>query len=299
MHAVVGLHAQAAAAKGIRLAWESEGTLPLRVSGDSTRIGQVLNNLLSNAIKFTASGGVLVKVAHEPHPEDPAYLVRLRFSIADTGPGIPAEKLAHIFTPFSQADASITRKFGGTGLGLTIANDLAELMGGGLAVESELGRGSIFHFRAVLTQVEAQEAQATDEPALAETQGRGACILLVEDTPVNQVLGRAILEKQGFQVVLAEDGQLAVAAARGRAFDAILMDMQMPNMDGLEATRLIREGERASGRAAVPIIAMTANAMESDRIRCMEAGMDAFLAKPFRRQEIMAVLGRFLSSSVH
>jgi signal transduction histidine kinase/CheY-like chemotaxis protein/HAMP domain-containing protein len=299
MNAVIGLHAQASDAKGIRLAWESAGTLPLRVAGDSTRIGQVLNNLLSNAIKFTASGGVLVKVANEARPEDPAYLIRLHFSVSDTGPGIPEEKLAHIFSPFAQADASITRKFGGTGLGLTIAKELAELMGGGLSVESGLGRGSTFHFRAVLTQVEAKEAQPTGEPPVAETSGHGVCVLLVEDTPVNQVLGRAILEKQGFQVVLAEDGRLAVDAALRRTFDIILMDMQMPNMDGLEATRLIREEERASGRVAVPIIAMTANAMDSDRDRCMEAGMDAFLAKPFRRQEIMAVLGRFLSSAVH
>jgi CheY-like chemotaxis protein len=151
----------------------------------------------------------------------------------------------------------------------------------------------------VLTQAEVKEAPSTREPAEAETLGHGVGILLVEDTPVNQVLGRAILEKQGFEVVLAEDGQRAVEAAGGRTFDIILMDMQMPNMDGLEATRLIRQEERASGRMPVPIIAMTANAMESDRARCMEAGMDAFLAKPFRRQEIMAVLGRFLRSSIH
>jgi signal transduction histidine kinase/ActR/RegA family two-component response regulator len=299
MSGVIGLHAQASDAKGIRLAWESEGTLPLRVVGDSVRIGQVLNNLVSNAIKFTASGGVLVKVANEACPEDPPYLVRLRFSVSDTGSGIPEEKLDHIFSAFAQADASITRKFGGTGLGLTIASELAELMGGGLAVESQLGQGSTFYFRAVLTQVQSTEAQPVRELPATETSGLGACVLLVEDTPVNQVLGRTLLEKQGFQVVLAEDGVQAVEAAARRPFDIILMDMQMPNMDGLEATRIIRETERRSGRLPVPIIAMTANAMESDRARCMEAGMDAFLAKPFRRQEVMAVLGRFLRSARH
>jgi len=299
MNGVIGLHAQAADAKGIRIAWESEGTLPLRVVGDSVRMGQVLNNLVSNAIKFTTQGGILVQVANESTPEDPSYLVRLRFSVSDTGSGIPTEKLDHIFSAFAQADASITRKFGGTGLGLTIASELAELMGGGLAVESRLGQGSTFHFRAVLTQVEFSEAKPEGEVPPVETSGLGAWVLLVEDTPVNQVLGRTLLTKQGFQVEVAEDGLQAVEAVARKPFDIILMDMQMPNMDGLEATRLIREAERSSGRMPVPIIAMTANAMESDRMRCMEAGMDAFLAKPFRRQEVMAVLGRFLRSPVH
>jgi len=298
MDGVIGLHRKSVEARGISLRWEPEGELPLRMTGDSVRLGQVLNNLVSNAIKFTSQGSVLVKVTQEPSQSgDPNDRLRLRFSVVDTGPGIPGDKLSHIFSPFAQADASITRKFGGTGLGLAIANQLAELMGGGLSVESELGQGSTFHFRTTLRRVTIQEVPEDSETSKVERHGLEGCVLLVEDTPVNQILGRTLLEKQGFKVVLAEDGLCAVEAASRQAFDIILMDMQMPNMDGLEATRRIRELEHAEGREPVPIIALTANAMESDRVRCMEAGMDGFLAKPFRGKDVMAVMGRFLQSA--
>jgi len=292
---VVGLHTRTAEAKGITLEWQVAGALPERVLGDSVRLGQVLTNLVSNAVKFTTQGGVVVKAAQEPlQPDDPQERVRLWFSVADTGAGIPEDKLSHIFSPFAQADASITRKYGGTGLGLAIAKQLAELMGGDLWVESQLGQGSSFQFRVVLMSVEPGEPQLPQEAPVIGTSGQGASVLLVEDTPVNQVLGRTLLEKQGFQVVLAEDGLKALAALSRQTFDIILMDMQMPNLDGLETTRRIRERERAEGRDPVPIIALTANAMESDRTHCMQAGMDGFLAKPFRRNDVMAVVGRFL-----
>ncbi|WLT33189.1 response regulator [Geothrix sp. PMB-07] len=292
---VLGLQARSAEAKGISLDWEAIGPLPVRVLGDSVRLGQVLNNLISNAIKFTSQGGVRVAASQEPRlPGDPADRARLVFSVVDSGLGIPEDKLSHIFSPFAQADASITRKYGGTGLGLAIAKQLADLMGGSLQVQSELGRGSTFHFRAVLQILAAEAPRPISEAPVTGTSGLGACVLLVEDTPVNQVLGRTLLEKQGFQVVLAEDGLEALAVFRRQPFDIILMDMQMPNMDGLEATMRIRDLERSEGRDPVPIIALTANAMESDRNRCMRAGMDGFLAKPFRRNDVMAVLGRFL-----
>ena len=292
---LVHLHTRQAKPKGVGLAWSAEPGVPLRVMGDSVRLGQVLSNLISNAVKFTAQGSVTVRLVLVPaEAGDPADQVRLHVAVQDTGPGIASDQLEQIFTPFTQADASITRRFGGTGLGLNIASRLVRLMGGGLRVESVLGQGSTFHFQTLLRRCEgAEEGEVGADPGQA-SRGEGAHVLLVEDTPVNQVLGRTLLEKSGYRVTLAKDGVEAVAAVEQSTFDVILMDMQMPNMDGLEATQRIRAHEDQRERDRVPIIALTANAMESDRLRCLEAGMDGFLAKPFRKDDVIAVLGRFL-----
>ena len=294
LDSLVHLHTRQAKPKGVDLSWSAEPGVPQRVMGDSVRLGQVLSNLISNAVKFTAQGSVTVHLALAPaEAGDPPGQVRLQIAVRDTGPGIASDRLEQIFTPFTQADASITRRFGGTGLGLNIASHLARLMGGGLRVESVLGQGSTFRFQTLLLRSEgSEEGEAGVEPQAG--RGGGAHVLLVEDTPVNQVLGRTLLEKSGYRVTLAKDGVEAVAAVEQGLFDVILMDMQMPNMDGLEATRRIRAHEDQRERDRVPIIALTANAMESDRLRCMEAGMDGFLAKPFRKDDVIAVLGRFL-----
>ena len=214
--------------------------------------------------------------------------------VTDSGVGIAAEKRSLIFEAFSQADASTTRQFGGTGLGLTICARLVELMGGRIWVESELGQGSSFHFTLTLGCPQAAPAALpASAPAAAQVGAsqRQLTVLLVEDHPVNQLLASTLLKKWGHEVVLAENGRVAVDLFPTRDWDIVLMDMQMPVMGGLEATRLIRAGEDP-GRHT-PIIAMTANAMEADRQACVDAGMDEHLAKPFKSAALQELLQRF------
>ncbi len=292
---VAGPMAELARQKGLAFLLETRPPCPVRVIGDSVRLRQVLNNLVANAIKFTHSGSVAVGV--EPVPAAPGE-VRIGFSVQDTGIGIPESKFEEIFSPFAQADTSTTRRFGGTGLGLAIADRLVQLMGGRLAVASQVGQGSRFSFTVLF-----REAQPADAPPPRETPARpgvdhrGVRVLLVEDTPVNQALGRAMLSKAGCTVTLAQDGLVALDCVASGTFDVILMDMQMPRMDGLEATRRIREREAEQGRTRTPIVALTANALASDRERCIEAGMDAFLAKPFQVDEVVRMVGRLARPS--
>jgi signal transduction histidine kinase/CheY-like chemotaxis protein len=286
---VAGPLAELARQKGLGLEARLEPGLPALVVGDSHRLRQVLNNILSNAIKFTQEGEVLLGAAPEPAA---AGALLVRFTIRDTGIGIPEAMHQEIFSPFSQADSSTTRRFGGTGLGLAIAHRLVELMGGHLELRSRVGEGSSFSF----TTRFGVPAEVKPPPPAAAEAGPGLAIgaihvLLVEDTPVNQVLGRSILVKAGYQVTLARDGVEALEQFQTGGFDLVLMDMQMPRMDGLEATRRIRALEPTGLR--IPIIALTANALESDRQRCLQAGMDAFLAKPFKMEEVIELVGRF------
>ncbi len=215
--------------------------------------------------------------------------VALRFSVTDTGIGIPREKLDSIFDSFRQADGSTTRKYGGTGLGLAISARLVELMGGRLAVESEPGRGSTFHFTLPMPVVRLDAAAAAEPRPNRIPQpfsaARPLSILMAEDNVVNQKVALRILQKQGHRVVLATTGCEALEKAAERAFDLILMDVQMPGMDGLTATSAIRERELATGRH-VPILAMTAHAMKGDRERCLAAGMDGYVSKPVRPREL-------------
>lgn len=274
--------------KGLELTSEVLPEVPATLAGDPTRLRQVLLNLSDNAVKFTHAGGVGIRVSVESaSPEE----VALHFAVSDTGIGIPADKQAVIFEDFRQADGSTTRKYGGTGLGLSICKRLVELMGGRIWVESEPGRGSTFHFTACFRRPSAKSAeaapaeQAVPAPAEKTTLATPLRILLAEDNAVNEKMATRLLGKLGHQVRVARTGREAVELSAQQPFDVILMDVQMPEMDGLEATRRIRERERSSG-AHTPILAMTAFAMPGDRGRCLAAGMDGYLSKPFRPAEL-------------
>jgi PAS domain S-box-containing protein len=267
-----------ASAGGVLFESEVDAAVPDQVIGDPMRIGQVMRNLVGNAIKFTSQGKVSVSV----HAESvQGSSVTLSFSVADTGIGIPHEMHRLIFEPFTQADGSTTRKYGGTGLGLSISAGLVELMGGKIWVESDPGKGSTFHFT---TRLELPAARPADEMVPESRNGQDAPkrkmrILLAEDNSVNQRLAVRLLEREGHSVTIAASGQEAVDLFELRPFDLILMDVQMPGLSGLQATACIRDKERASG-GHVPIAAMTAQAAESDRMRCLESGMDAYVTKP-------------------
>jgi signal transduction histidine kinase/ActR/RegA family two-component response regulator len=280
--------------KGVALECRVAAGVPDALVGDPVRTRQVLTNLIGNAIKFTDRGEVVVTVVRE-HAEGDAVV--LHFAVRDTGIGIPADKQAHIFEPFAQADGSTTRRYGGTGLGLSISRELAQRQGGRVWVESEEGRGSTFHFTARFAVATGTESRPAVEPPVAVSapgpgrDPRPLRVLLAEDNPVNRRIAIAMLERRGWVVVVAEDGAQAVAAVEREAFDVVLMDVQMPNLDGFEATAVIRRREAATGEH-VPIVALTAHALLEDEDRCLAAGMDAFLSKPLRAHDLTAMVER-------
>jgi signal transduction histidine kinase len=253
--------------------------LPTTVIGDVTRLRQVLLNLIANAIKFTGEGSVSVTV--EADKPDPQGRVTLYFAISDTGIGIPGDKLHRLFEAFSQVDSSTTREYGGTGLGLVISQRLSEAMGGGIHVESEPGKGSTFHVRISVKAA----TDETDTPSRVRPSDRQAAsraplrLLLADDNLINQRVGVALLRQLGYTADVVANGAEVLEALQSRAYDVILLDVQMPVMDGYEASRRIREtwGDKA---LRPRLVAMTANARPVDRERCFEAGMDDFLAKP-------------------
>jgi PAS domain S-box-containing protein len=263
-----------------------EDGVPDHFIGDPLRISQVLRNLAGNAVKFTNEGKVSVRVRVESVA---GSKVTLCFSVADTGIGVPPDKHRLIFEPFTQADGSTTRKYGGTGLGLSICSGLVELMEGRIWVESEMGHGSTFHFTLTLELPTRAEAS---EPWKASAKGnrkRSLRVLVAEDNSVNQRLAARLLEREGHSVTIAGSGQEAVDLFDRHDFDLILMDVQMPGLDGLQATARIRDKERGSGYR-IPIVAMTAQAAESDRLRCIESGMDAYVTKPVHVPELMKMI---------
>jgi signal transduction histidine kinase/ActR/RegA family two-component response regulator len=283
--------------KALQFTLDVDPSVPDALVGDQGRLRQVLINLVANAIKFTRQGSVTVSVSAEAQDDEQAVV---HFAIADTGIGIAPEKQALIFEPFRQADGSTTREFGGTGLGLAICQTLVEVFGGRLWVESSPA-GSTFHFTAPLAKGAAVPVEpVVERPATQEQSRAHLQVLLAEDNRVNQMLAKRLLERWGYTVVLAETGAQAVAAHAKQKFDIILMDVQMPEMNGFEATAAIRSAERAS-KDRTPIVAMTANAMKGDRERCLAEGMDDYISKPIDRTILFDMIERLTSrtSPVH
>jgi two-component system CheB/CheR fusion protein len=281
--------------KGLRLVHEVDPRVPRRVRGDRGRLGQVLVNVLGNALKFTEKGGVSLSVSPTDACPAPSAMpdgkVRLLFSVADTGIGIPADRLSLIFESFSQAHASHHAKYGGTGLGLTIARQLVGLMGGQIWAESEPGVGSTFRFTLELSDASElrSAAEGGPQPAAARCV-KPLRILLAEDNPVNQLLAQELLRRDGHDVVTAGDGRQALEALGRERFDVVLMDVQMPEMDGLEAARAIRGGLVPGVPRDIPIVALTAHALHGDRERFLEAGMDDYVSKPIDVEEVYRIL---------
>jgi signal transduction histidine kinase/ActR/RegA family two-component response regulator len=269
------------------LGWkvELDSNCPPMVNGDPTRLRQVIFNLIGNAIKFTSKGGVNLQLKWHAETEE------LEASVADTGIGISKDRQASIFEAFVQADVTTTREFGGTGLGLSISRRLVHAMGGELQLESQPGTGSTFFFRIPAARAEVV-APTVEQSENRSSRVWNAQVLLVEDNGVNAKVAMHTLGKHGLTVQWAKNGVEALAEVEAQDFDLILMDCQMPEMDGFEATRQIRQ--MPPQKAAIPIIALTAGAMNEDRKRCFEAGMDAYLSKPFRRDAFECVLARFL-----
>jgi signal transduction histidine kinase/CheY-like chemotaxis protein len=322
-----------ALAKGVELVVSISPDLPSRVSGDGSRLRQVLMNLVSNAVKFTAIGSVTVQLRAASDTDRD----RVRFEVTDTGIGVDPDQLERMFEPFTQADVSTTRVYGGNGLGLAIAKELVELMNGTIGATSELGSGSTFWFEVELAPATpaaqetppaapAQVATGTTMPTNAKSAGsdggreptpgggrdrpqqppqapllleqlgsdpEAPLVLVVEDSPVNRLVAGRVLEHAGFRADLVDDAREALRALDAKSYDAVLMDCQMPGMDGYEATRELRPRERSTGRHT-PVIAMTAHAMTGDRERCLESGMDDYLAKPVRSQVLVEVLQRWI-----
>jgi PAS domain S-box-containing protein len=274
--------------KGLPVRVELDPGLPAALLGDEARLRQILLNLLNNAVKFTREGSVTVRLVHGG--TTPAGEV-ITVQVEDTGIGIPAEKQQRLFKRFSQVDGSIRREFGGTGLGLAISRQLVELMGGTIGVASTPGRGSVFMFTVTLPRADewALHANAAVAAAPAPCPAR---ILLAEDLDINQELARSVLEAVGHQVDVVADGTEAIVAVQARPYDVVLMDVQMPNLDGLAATRLIRALDHPA--RDVPIIAMTANVLPQQVSACRQAGMTDHVGKPFKRDELYAAIDRAL-----
>ena len=285
---IMGARAQE---NGLRLRVESD-SFPANLQGDATRLQQAVLNYVSNAIKFTKEGCITLRAIKQEEADEG---VRMRLEVEDTGIGIAPDILPRLFRPFEQADNSTTRRYGGTGLGLVITRRLAELMGGEVGARSTPGVGSTFWFTVVLQKKERRDESAsmavTDAETLIRQRYQGLRILVVDDEPVNLEVARFLLEDAGLVVDTAEDGFEAIARAKGAAYALILMDVQMPKLNGLEATRQIRE---LLACRDTPILAMTAIAFAEDRNRFLEAGMNDCLIKPFDPNDLFSALIRHL-----
>ena len=285
-----GLLAMQAAEKHLRLSVAIDPSTPRTIMGDVVRLRQILVNLLGNAVKFTDRGEVSVAVSAHPCGDG---RFEIRFVVRDTGPGIPAEHQARIFDSFNQVDASISRKYGGTGLGLSISKSLAEQMGGAMGLESVLGKGSTFHFTIQAVAVAQDSLAPTHRMGLAEVRAGDLPqmrMMVVDDNAVNRKLLAMTLERLGIRAALATNGAEALENLSHTSYDVILMDVQMPVMDGLEATRRIRRDYPSNAQPR--IVAMTAGAFPEDRAHCLEAGMDDYLSKPVSIDDLVQTLRR-------
>ena len=280
--------------KGLLLRCDIAADVPDNLEGDKNRLLQVMLNLVGNGLKFTRQGVVLVRVGMQRSLAE--NRVELLFEVLDTGVGIESEKQESIFEAFVQADSSHSRQFGGTGLGLSISRNFVHLMGGEIHFDSEPGNGSRFYFSLPFsltgkkTPGSGTEVDQPEQPVMSSCKGK---ILLAEDEYINTTLAIAVLEQVGFEVVSVTNGREAVAQWQNTLFDCILMDIQMPEMDGFAAVRKIRELEKGSGRH-IPIIAMTAHAGKDDRETCLQAGMDDYIAKPFNAAQLITIMSRHI-----
>jgi len=287
----------AAAVKGLQISLRVDPSVPSAVIGDPLRVEQILLNFLNNAVKFTERGTISIAVDSE---DANGAEILLRFSVTDTGIGLTSEQQENLFQPFQQADVSTTRRFGGTGLGLAISKQLAHLMGGDVGVESHFGTGSTLWFTIRLQISDDSDATVIRHFPLKtaviadHTILKGTRVLLAEDDPTNQLVACGLLAAAGMDVDIANDGSLAVELVGTKDYEIVLMDMQMPNMDGVTATKLIREQERF---AELPIVAMTANAMQIHRQECLDAGMNDFVAKPFNPGELYTVIQKWVTGA--
>jgi len=291
---VSGIFSLSSQGKGVELSFSIDPSVPSQLCGDEARIRQVLFNLVGNALKFTPAGSVRVGAWAHPSRRFPGR-VRVYMSVKDTGIGIPDDKQALVFDRFTQTDASIARRHEGAGLGLAIVRRIVELMGGGIDMDSEVGVGTTIYLNLLLdatAQPEPEPCSASDTPQGATQQQGALRILLAEDEPIGQLSMQVTLGRMGHQVVTANNGRQAVDAMLAGEFDCVLMDIQMPEMSGLEATRQIRELETTSGWAPVHIIALTAYAMQGDRERFLAAGMDDHVGKPTQLEELRQALSR-------
>ncbi len=284
--------------RGIALSCRIDPAVPTLLKGDPGRMRQIITNLVGNAIKFTHAGDVVIHAEIESNAPDPLII---RFSVRDTGIGISEERIAAIFDPFTQADGATARTYGGTGLGLAISKQLAELMGGRIGVESREGSGSTFWFTAHFEVQSTQPAENAIEVDVTETRNLSAespptewRILLAEDNIINQKVAQGILKKIGYKADVVSNGLEAIRALELTNYDLVLMDWQMPELDGFEATLLIRSNESHVLNHAVPIVAMTANAMGGDREKCIAAGMNDYLTKPLKHLELREILSNWL-----
>ncbi|MDD5285706.1 MAG: response regulator [Desulfuromonadaceae bacterium] len=284
--------------KGLEFGVEMDPDIPLLLQGDAERLRQVLTNLIGNAIKFTPSGYIHVHIRNDGEDKES---VTLRILVRDSGIGIAPDKLGLVFEPFTQADGSNTRKYGGSGLGLTICRQLVELMGGEIGLESFEGKGSSFWFKVTLKKqrvvdgvLKPHSAPAVHSRKSAPT-GNLLPLLLAEDDPVSQKLMRAFLSKLGYMADIVESGQEVLKAVHEKEYGLILMDCMMPGMNGYEATAVIRDQASSVRNHDIPIIALTANAMRSDRDECLAAGMDDYLAKPMELATLAVILEKWLN----
>jgi CheY-like chemotaxis protein len=288
LEGAVSTVAPEAMGKGLDLSWDIEPAVPDALLGDSTRLRQVLLNLLGNAVKFTARGFIRAEVSAETVSGGTAVL---HFAVKDSGIGIPPAQQQTIFEPFRQADGSTTRKYGGTGLGLAISSRLAQHMRGRIWVESEVGRGSTFHATACFGVAATASETAPERGERLDPDHPCLHVLVAEDDPISRTLASTALAHQGHKVITAANGVEALWLLEQRQFDLVLMDVQMPQMDGLEATARIRKREARLG-GHVQIVAMTAHAMKGDRERCLAAGMDDYISKPLDMGQLLGMVAK-------
>ena len=285
---VVALHRAAAAERGIVVDVEVDDSVPAQLVADPDRLGQIVGNLMSNAVKFTHAGAIHLRWTAASSGDR----LRLDLIVEDTGIGIPPEAVAGLFRPFSQGDSSTTRRYGGTGLGLAICDRLVQALGGTISVKSRVGHGTTFRLHVFVDRADSDVAPTMVVASASPSPGRSLHVLLAEDNPINQAIGQRLLTHLGCTSVIAVDGADAIRAVQRERFDLVLMDVQMPNIDGITATRTLRQLDLPS---QPPIAGVTANAYASDREACLSAGMTHFLPKPLRLDALQALLAEVAS----